>query len=104
MANCRATCILVEQDLAPFIVGQDARQISRLWDLMYNRSRGHFAIARGRTFPTVGSRGHAIGAISGIDMALWDLLGKSLNVPVSQLLGAAPGRASCLRIRWLGAR
>ena len=87
VANCGATCALIEEDLAPMIIGADARQISRLWDVMYNGSRAHYAIARGRSFPTVGSRGHGMGAISGIDMALWDLLGKSLDAPVSQLLG-----------------
>ena len=78
---------MVEDELGPLLVGEDARDISRLWDVMYNGSRAHFAIERGRVFPVLGRRGHLISAISGIDMALWDILGKELGVPVWQLLG-----------------
>ena len=79
------TCI--EQELAPLIVGQDARDISRLWDVMYNGSRAHFALARGHAFPILGRRGLTVAAIAGIDIALWDILGKSLGAPVWRLLG-----------------
>jgi len=79
------TCI--EKELAPLLIGEDARDISRLWDVMYNGSRAHFAIARGHVFPVLGRRGLTISALSGIDMALWDILGKSLNAPVWRLLG-----------------
>jgi L-alanine-DL-glutamate epimerase-like enolase superfamily enzyme len=77
----------VEQDLAPLLVGEDPRRISRLWDVMYNGSRAHFALARGHVFPGLGRRGITLCAMSGIDIALWDILGKSLGVPVHQLLG-----------------
>jgi L-alanine-DL-glutamate epimerase-like enolase superfamily enzyme len=79
------TCI--EQELAPLIIGEDARDISRLWDVMYNGSRAHFALARGHAFPILGRRGLTVAAIAGIDMALWDILGKSLGAPVWRLLG-----------------
>ncbi|HYZ25430.1 MAG TPA: mandelate racemase/muconate lactonizing enzyme family protein [Geminicoccaceae bacterium] len=79
------TCI--EQELAPLLIGQDARDISRLWDVMYNGSRAHFAIARGHGFPVLGRRGLSLAAIAGIDIALWDILGKSLGAPVWRLLG-----------------
>ena len=41
-------------------------------------------------FPVLGRRGITISAISGIDCALWDILGKSLGVPVWRLLGGRP--------------
>ena len=78
---------MIEQELGPHLIGEDARDISRLWDMMYNGVRARFAIARGHVFPILGRRGITISAISGIDMALWDILGKSLGVPVWQLLG-----------------
>lgn len=87
VANCQALCSLIEAELGPVLVGQDARDISRLWDVMYNGSRAHYAIQRGHVFPIMGRRGITMAAISGVDIALWDLLGKSLGVPVWQLLG-----------------
>jgi D-galactarolactone cycloisomerase len=77
----------VEQELRPLLLGEDARQITRLWELMYNGTRAHFALERGRGFPVLGRRGVTVSAISGVDMALWDLLGKRLGVPIYQLLG-----------------
>ncbi|MEM1325013.1 MAG: mandelate racemase/muconate lactonizing enzyme family protein [Bacteroidota bacterium] len=86
---CAAIVTCIEQELAPQIIGRDARNINELWERMYNGSRDHYALSRGRVFPILGNRGLTVSAISGIDMALWDLLGKSLEVPVVQLLGGA---------------
>lgn len=86
---CAAIVTCVRHELKPILVGQDARQISRLWECMYNGTRDHYALARGRAFPILGRRGLTISAMSGVDMALWDLLGKALNTPVVQLLGGA---------------
>jgi galactonate dehydratase len=57
-----------------YLVGQDPRRINDLWQVMY---RGGFY------------RGGAIlmSAIAGIDQALWDIKGKTLGVPVYELLG-----------------
>jgi galactonate dehydratase len=57
-----------------WLIGQDPTRIEHLWRLMYNGSR----------FPG-GSIVNA--AISGIEIALWDLKGKAYGVPVYQLLG-----------------
>ncbi|MGI8916570.1 MAG: galactonate dehydratase [Chloroflexota bacterium] len=58
---------------AAYLVGQDPRRIEHHWQYMYRSS--HF-------------RGAAImGAISAIDIALWDIAGKHFGVPVYQLLG-----------------
>jgi D-galactarolactone cycloisomerase len=86
-ANNGAVVASVERELRPLLLGEEAGQITRLWERMYNGSRDHFALERGRSFPILGRRGVTISAMSGIDMALWDLLGKSLGVPVYQLLG-----------------
>jgi L-alanine-DL-glutamate epimerase-like enolase superfamily enzyme len=84
---CVALCALIEEELAPLLIGEDARDISRLWDVMYNGGRAHYAIERGHVFPVMGRRGLTVAGISGIDMALWDCLGKSLGEPVWRLLG-----------------
>lgn len=85
--NNLALAACVERELGPLLVGEDPRDISRLWDVMYNGSRAHYAIARGHVFPVLGRRGLTVSAISGIDMALWDILGKELDRPVWQLIG-----------------
>jgi len=78
---------VINHEFGPALIGEDPRNIVRLWERMYNGSRDHYALARGHVFPALSRRGLSIAAISGIDIALWDILGKSLNVPVWQLLG-----------------
>ncbi len=64
------------KDLARLLVGEDPTHIERLWQKMLTAIMGH-----GMT-GTVGA-----GAMTGIDMALWDIKGKALGVPVWNLLG-----------------
>jgi len=78
---------IINRDLAPLLVAQDPRDVSRLWDVMYNTPREGFALDRGHVLPQLGRRGLSISAIAGVDIALWDLLGKSLGAPVWRLLG-----------------
>jgi galactonate dehydratase len=71
----RATAIAaVVQDYATLLVGQDPLRIEHHWQTL---SRGFF-------FPHDKIAGSALAAV---DIALWDLMGKALNVPVHQLLG-----------------
>ena len=62
-------------DLAELLIGQDPTRIEYLWQMMY---RQHFWHGNGIVRST---------AIAGIDIALWDILGKSLGVPCSKLWG-----------------
>lgn len=62
------------REMERMIRGEDPRRIEHLWQKMF---RGTFY----RGGPVLCS------AVSGIEQALWDILGKSLNVPVWQLLG-----------------
>ena len=78
---------VINQEFGPGLLGQDPRNITRIWESLYSGTRGHYAIARGHVFPAMSRRGISISAISGIDIALWDILGKSLATPVWQLLG-----------------
>lgn len=86
-AVCAALVTCVKEELRPMLVGQDPREINKLWERMYNGPRDHYALARGRAFPILGRRGLTIAAMSGVDMALWDLQGKLLGCPVVRLLG-----------------
>jgi len=86
-AICSPIVSCINEELRPLLVGEDPRNITKLWERMYNGSRSHYAIEHGRSFPELGRRGVRISALSGVDMALWDLLGKSLNAPIYQLLG-----------------
>ncbi|WP_373549575.1 mandelate racemase/muconate lactonizing enzyme family protein [Haliscomenobacter sp.] len=86
---CASIVTCVEKELKPLLVGKDARHISRIWEHIYNGTRDHYALSRGRKFPILGRRGLTISAMSGVDTALWDLKGKALGVPVVELLGGA---------------
>ena len=87
LGNYAAIVALIREELAPPLIGRDARDITAIWELCYNGSRAHYATSEGRTLPAIRRRGITLSAISGIDIALWDLLGQSLGVPVWRLLG-----------------
>ncbi|MEI3613606.1 hypothetical protein [Pseudogracilibacillus sp. SO30301A] len=59
----------------PHLIGKNPYDVEVLWEDMYNKSR-HFD-----------QYGAAINAISGVDIALWDIIGKDLNKPISHLIG-----------------
>jgi len=85
--GCQAVVAAVNHELGPSLIGRDATQITGAWDAMYNGPRAGYATERGRAFPILGRRGLVVSAMSGIDMALWDLLGRRLDVSVLDLWG-----------------
>jgi L-rhamnonate dehydratase len=66
---------IVEKHFARFVEGRAVTDIETMWDQMYNASLYY------------GRKGIVINALSGVDLALWDLLGKVRGEPVYQLLG-----------------
>ena len=70
-----AVCHVVDDALAPIVLGQDPTQIEGLVDRMH------------RALMIWGRRGIAMMAVSGVELALWDLVGKARHVPVYELLG-----------------
>ena len=68
---------IVEKHLARFLEGRDPAQIEKIWDQMYFSTQFY------------GRKGLVVNAISGVDLALWDLLGKLRGEPVYQMLGGA---------------
>ncbi|KAL8565112.1 hypothetical protein ACOMHN_005315 [Nucella lapillus] len=68
-------CQLVEGHLSRFVEGQDPRDVELIWDQMFRATLNY------------GRKGLPLQAISAVDLALWDLLGKVRGEPVYQLLG-----------------
>jgi L-rhamnonate dehydratase len=68
---------IVERHLARFLVGADPTDMERIWDQMYLSTLFY------------GRKGLALNAISCVDLALWDLVGKLRQEPVYRLLGGA---------------
>lgn len=66
---------IVEKHFARFVEGRTVDDIELIWDQLYNSSLFY------------GRKGIVVNAISGVDLALWDLLGKTRAEPVYQLLG-----------------
>ena len=71
-----AVASYLSDHVIPLLVGRDARRIEDIWQYLYKGAYWR----RGPVTMT---------SIAAVDMALWDILGKSLNAPVYQLLGGA---------------
>lgn len=78
----RAAASVIQDILSPVVLGQDPFNVELLWDRMYAmmRGRGH-------------SKGYVLEAMSAVDIALWDIIGKALGQPVHRILGSY-GRTS----------
>jgi galactonate dehydratase len=69
-----ATVATAVHEIEPYLVGKDPRQVVHHWQAIYRH-----AFYRGGPILT--------SALSGVDMALWDIKGKALGIPVYELLG-----------------
>lgn len=74
--NAKLGAIGQLQDFGKLIIGQDPFAIEKIWDQLYRD-----------TFWGQGGGTIIFSAMSAIDIALWDIKGKALNVPVYELLG-----------------
>jgi len=77
-ATCQATRAVLDNQLGPMLIGQDARDIAGLHRRM--------AMA----LHVYGRNGPGTYALSAMDVALWDIAGKQANLPLWRLLGGAP--------------
>lgn len=68
---------IIERVIRPMILGEDPLDRERIWHKVYNSLRDH------------GQKGMPIQALSGVDIALWDIVGRYLNQPIYKLLGGA---------------
>lgn len=66
---------IVERHLSRFLIGRQVTEIEKIWDQMYFSTQFY------------GRKGVVVNAISGVDIALWDLLGKVRGEPVQAMLG-----------------
>lgn len=73
--NSPATAHLIKNTFEPLLKGQNALDIDRCWERIYYRTYKQ------------GVMGLQPEALSGIDIALWDILGKVAGLPIHQLLG-----------------
>lgn len=78
---------MLNREIAPLLVGRDPRDVVDIWEMLYNGVRHETARRSGHVMPQLARRGLSMAAISAVDLALWDILGKSLDAPVWRLLG-----------------
>ncbi|MBA7609952.1 D-galactarolactone cycloisomerase [subsurface metagenome] len=69
------TKTIVEEELSKYVIGENPMYPEKIWEKMYIGTMQH------------GRRGVAITGMSGIDIAIWDLIGKIKETPLYQLLG-----------------
>jgi len=68
---------IVEKVIQPLVVGDNPLNRDVIWHKVYNLMRDH------------GQKGMPLQALSGVDIALWDIAGKVANLPIHQLIGGA---------------
>ncbi|GAM58357.1 gluconate dehydratase [Vibrio ishigakensis] len=68
---------MIEHSLKPLLLGRSPFDVEVLWEEMYNLTRPY------------GQAGIAVNAISGVDIAIWDVIGRALNKPIHSLIGGA---------------
>src|SRR6202171_1416293 len=71
------TIVAALREVDSFLQGEDASQIEAIWHKLL------------RAFTYMGTRGATTAMVSGIDIALWDIKGQALGVPIYELLGGA---------------
>jgi len=67
----------IDTQFAPRVVGRDPFDVEVIWEDLYNRIKDY------------GGKGMASAALSGIDIALWDIVGKACGKPIHKLIGGA---------------
>ena len=77
----RAVCAMLAQT-SSLIEGDDATRIETIWNKVF------------RAFTYMGTRGATSNIVSAIDIALWDIRGKQLGLPIYELVGGGPVRDS----------
>jgi D-galactarolactone cycloisomerase len=70
-----ANKFIIENVIAPMVLGEDPINKEKIWHKVYNLLRDS------------GQKGMPIQALSGLDIALWDILGKKSKLPLYQLIG-----------------
>ncbi len=73
-AVCKA---IVDTLLKPSVIGRDPFDVEVIWEALYNKVKDY------------GLTGMTISGISGVDIALWDIIGKACRQPVHKLIGGA---------------
>lgn len=68
---------IVEKVIQPLVLGMDPIDRDVIWHRVYNLTRDH------------GQKGMPLQALSGVDIALWDIAGKIANLPIHKLIGGA---------------
>lgn len=68
---------IVEKVIQPLVLGMDPVDRDVIWHRVYNLTRDH------------GQKGMPLQALSGVDIALWDIAGKIVNLPIHKLIGGA---------------
>ena len=66
---------VIENEILPLLVGEDPRQPEYLWEKVYQQTYYH------------GRKGIVLACLSGVDIALWDILGKSMDQPLWRVFG-----------------
>ncbi len=66
---------VIEREIAPLVVGHDPRRPEYLWEKVYQETYYH------------GRKGMLLACLSGVDIALWDIVGKCAGQPLWRLLG-----------------